>query len=91
MPKDGNQTRMIFHLSFPEKQSVNYHTPRELCVTEYNKFDVAVKLCVKAGKGAHMAKSDLKSGKSMLAIEQSFSNTTAPFISMTASNNPANG
>lgn len=55
-------TRMIFHLSFPENARVNYFTPRELCTTKYNEFDVAVKLCLKAGRGAYMAKSDLKSG-----------------------------
>lgn len=63
VPKDQNLTRMIFHLSFPEEHSVNHHTPRDLCTTEYNDFDVAVRLCLKAGKGAYMAKSDLKSGK----------------------------
>lgn len=62
MPKAGNLTRMVFHLSFPECDSVNYHTPRELCTTHYNEFDVAVRLCSKAGVGAHMARSDLKSG-----------------------------
>lgn len=53
---------MIFHLSYPEESSVNFFTPRELCTTRYNDFDVAVRLCIKAGKGAKMAKSDLKSG-----------------------------
>lgn len=67
MPKsggDGKLTRMIFHLSFPEMASVNYYTPKELSTTKYNDFDVAVRLCLKAGIGAFMAKSDLKSGMS---------------------------
>lgn len=63
VPKAGGLTRMIFHLSHPQTNSVNYHTPRELCTTQYNEFDVAVRLCIKAGVGAHMARSDLKSGK----------------------------
>lgn len=54
---------MIFHLSHPQEDSVNYHTPRELCTTQYNEFDVAIRLCLKAGVGAHMARSDLKSGR----------------------------
>lgn len=54
---------MIFHLSFPQDSSINFHTPKELCETRYNDFDVAVRLCIKAGKGAKMAKSDLKSGQ----------------------------
>lgn len=65
VPKDQNKTRMIFHLSYPERGSVNYHTPKEMCKTIYNEFDLAVRLCMKAGKGAHMAKSDLKSGRSI--------------------------
>lgn len=56
------QTRMIFRLSFPEFESVNYYTPRELCITKYNEFDVAIRLCNRLGRGAYMAKSDLKSG-----------------------------
>lgn len=64
VPKGQDKTRMIFHLSFPEKESVNYYTPKDMCKTKYNEFDVAVRLCAKAGLGAHMAKSDLKSGRS---------------------------
>lgn len=65
-------TRMIFHLSYPENASVNHYTPQELCTTKYNEFDVAVRLCLKAGKGAFMAKSDLKSGKISRIISWSF-------------------
>lgn len=64
VPKGTDQTRMIFHLSYDFKQhkSINHYTPRELCTTKYNEFDRAVRLCMKAGKGAYMARSDLKSG-----------------------------
>lgn len=62
VPKHGGQCRLIFHLSWPENASINHYTPEELCTTCYNDFDIAVRLCIKAGKGAKMAKSDLKSG-----------------------------
>lgn len=59
---------MIFHLSYDFKtyKSVNYYTPRELCSTQYNEFDKAVRMCMKAGRFAFMARSDLKSGLSLL-------------------------
>lgn len=62
VPKDQDQTRMIFRLSydFKHNKSINFHTPRELCETHYNEFDEAVRLCIKAGRGAFMARSDLK-------------------------------
>ena len=50
VPKAGNQTRMIFHLSFDfgvEEQckSLNYHTPNDLCSVKYNDIDYAVRTC----------------------------------------------
>ena len=45
VPKAGNKTRLIFHLSYTFKngnKSVNYHTPKELCSVKYNDLDVAV-------------------------------------------------
>lgn len=63
VPKDQNKTRMIFHLSFPERASVNFYTPKELCKTAYNEFDGAISLCMSAGVAVHMSKSDLKSGE----------------------------
>ena len=42
VPKAGNQTRLIFHLSydFPSgAKSLNYHTPKELCSVKYNDLD----------------------------------------------------
>ena len=56
----GQDVRLIFHLSYPEKNSINYHTPKELGSVKYKYFDQAIRMCLKAGKGAHMAKSDLK-------------------------------
>ena len=52
MPKSGNQTRLIFHLSYNFSENleadglVNYHTPKELCSVKYNDLDVAVRNCL---------------------------------------------
>ena len=49
VPKAGNKTRMIFHLSYDFKsyKSVNHYIPEELCTVKYNDLDVAVKLILK--------------------------------------------
>ena len=52
VPKAGNQTRLIFHLSydFGEEEcdkSFNYHTPTELCTVRYNDLDHAITNCLK--------------------------------------------
>ena len=46
----GNQTRLIFHLSYDFKdgfRSVNYHTPREKCTVRYRDLDSAVRTYLK--------------------------------------------
>ena len=51
VPKAGNKTRLIFHLSFDFKtgkvqedhrRSINYHTPKELCSVKYRDLDHAI-------------------------------------------------
>ena len=63
VPKDkGTKTRLIFHLSYPRiGQSVNSEIPHECCTVKYPAFDEAVKLCLQAGVGCGMAKSDMSS------------------------------
>ena len=51
VPKQGNQTRLIFHLSYdfgPENRqaSFNHHTPKDLCKVKYNDLDFAVRACL---------------------------------------------
>ena len=51
VPKAGNKTRLIFHLSFDFGEqdgelSVNHFTPPDLCTVKYNDLDVAVKACI---------------------------------------------
>ena len=63
VPKQGNKTRLIFHLSYPRNtgKSVNANTPEELTSVNYPEFDEAIKLCIKHTKNGicFVAKSDL--------------------------------
>ena len=52
VPKAGNQTRLIFHLSYnfgPEEnqQSVNHYIPKQWCSVKYRDLDYAVDTCLK--------------------------------------------
>ena len=63
VPKDkGTKTRLIFHLSYPrDGDSVNSGIPSEKCTVKYPDFDEAVKLCMEAGTGCWIGKSDMSS------------------------------
>ena len=70
----GSATRLIFHLSYPrlardkKQRSVNANTPESLTSVNYPDFDQAVRLCMLAGIGCHISKSDLKSAFRNLGI-----------------------
>ena len=61
VPKDkGLKTRLIFHLSYPKTgDSVNSQIPKHCCSVKYPEFDKAVKMCISAGAGCFMGKSDM--------------------------------
>ena len=51
VPKAGNKTRLIFHLSFDfgedeASKSMNHHTPKQICLVKYNDLDYAVQICM---------------------------------------------
>ena len=49
VPKAGNKTRLIFHLSYnfnESEKSFNHYTPPELCTVKYNDLDYTIKLCL---------------------------------------------
>ena len=57
VPKTGNKTRMIFHLSFKfgeadSDQSLNACTPREDCTVHYNNIDHMVQNCLHISREA---------------------------------------
>ena len=63
VPKDkGTKTRLIFHLSYPRNgDSVNSGIPSGKCTVKYPDFDEAVKICMEAGIGCWIGKSDMSS------------------------------
>ena len=52
---------MIMYLSAPTGQSINDHIPKEQYSLQYGSVDDAMKILTALGKGALMAKVDLKS------------------------------
>ena len=70
VPKDGNDTRLIFHLSYPKGKgtSVNANTDKKLCSVHYPDFNDAVKLCLKTGVNCHTARSDMRSAFRQLGL-----------------------
>ena len=71
VPKDdGKRTRLIFHLSYPRGKglSVNDCTLEEFKKVQYKDFDQAIKLCLAAGLGCFMSKSDLMAAFRQLCL-----------------------
>ena len=78
VPKVGNKTRLIFHLSYKFKngnESINYWTPEDLSSVKYNDLDNAVKNCLGLLRLTGLitgmiffSKSDLKSAFRMLPL-----------------------
>lgn len=47
VPKQNpGETRLIFHLSHPQGNSLNSNTPKELCSVKYSDFQEAIQLCL---------------------------------------------
>ena len=83
VPKAGNQTRLIFHLSynFPSgKGSVNSNTPEHLCKVKYRDLDYAIRVSLKllrsmsedsdGNRILFYSKSDLKSAFRILPLSR---------------------
>ena len=79
VPKAGNKTRLIFHLSYnfsdnlEEDGSLNYFTPKEKCSVHYNDLDQAVKAILKVieitgTKTVVFSKSDLSNAFRVLPL-----------------------
>ena len=52
-PKAGNQTRLIFHLSYDFKKSfksINHYIPADQCSVKYNDLDHAIRGCLRLMK-----------------------------------------
>ena len=71
VPKDVNDTRLIFHLSYPRNGSlVNSETPKHMTTVKYCDFMDAVQLCLQIGKCCWISKSDMSSALRNLGIKK---------------------
>ena len=68
IPKTDGSWRLITHLSYPPGISVNDGIDNNLCSVTYTTFDKVSQMVFKLGKGALMAKRDIKSAFRLLPI-----------------------
>ena len=66
--KQPGEYRLIHHLSYPEGDSINDHIDPEFCSVQYTRFDQAVKMIQKLGKGALLGKADIKNAFRLMII-----------------------
>ena len=73
VPKDkGTKTRLIFHLSYPKTGvSVNSEIPKEKTSVHYPEFDIAVRMCLEAGAGCYIGKSDMSAAFRQIGMAKS--------------------
>ena len=77
VPKAGNKTRLIFHLSYDFKdsfKSVNFYTPKDICMVKYRDLDHAVNRCIEllkrtGTKNLFFGKTDLVSAFRLLPVK----------------------
>ena len=63
-----NRWRSILDLSFPKSKSVNDGIPKDLCSLHYITVDDAIRQIIASGKGALLAKADIKSAFRLLPL-----------------------
>ncbi|XP_048761600.1 uncharacterized protein LOC125670455 isoform X1 [Ostrea edulis] len=68
VPKKDGDYRLIHHLSYPENASINYFIDPEQSSVTYSTIDDAADIIAKLGRGAYLAKSDIKSAFRLLPI-----------------------
>lgn len=61
IPKKDGDMRIIHHRYYPENVSVNNFIDPTACSVQYSNIDQAVKMIALAGRGAFLAKCDIKS------------------------------
>ena len=59
--RHSNEWPTIYHLSYPEGDSVNDNIPKDPYTLQYFRVDGAIRILKSLGLGSFMAKSDLKS------------------------------
>ena len=66
--KHSTDWRTIYHLSYPPGDSINDHIPKDPFSLSYVRVDDAIHILQSLGKGAFMAKTDLKSAFRLIPI-----------------------
>ena len=66
--KHSNDWRTIYHLSYPQGNSINDHIAKDPYSLSYVRVDDAIHILQSLGKGAFMAKTDLKSAFRLIPI-----------------------
>ncbi|KAL9974356.1 hypothetical protein ACROYT_G011380 [Oculina patagonica] len=66
--KHSSEWRTIYHLSYPEGDSINDHIQKDLFSLQYVRVDDAIRLLQTLGQGSFMAKTDLKSAFRLIPI-----------------------
>ena len=68
VPKKTGGLRLITHLSYPPLHSVNDFIDESFTSVKYSSFDNAIAIVQKLGKGAKLAKMDIKSAFRLLPV-----------------------
>ena len=68
--KDGNQTRLIFHFSYPRGtgKSINSNIPKDKCSVQYPDFSEVVFMCLRVGRSCKIGRSDMRSAFRQLGL-----------------------
>ena len=66
--KHSTEWRTIYHLSYPQGDSINDHIPKDPYSLQYVRVDDAIRMFQRLGSGAYMAKTDLKSAFRIMPI-----------------------
>ena len=66
--KHSSDWRTIYHLSYPQGNSINDHIAKDPYSLSYVRVDDAIQILQSLGKGAYMAKTDLKSAFRLIPI-----------------------
>ena len=66
--KHSSDWRTIYHLSYPQGDSINDHIPKDPFSLSYVRVDDAISIIQSLGKGAFMAKTDLKSAFRLIPV-----------------------
>ena len=66
--KHSTEWRTIYHLSYPEGDSINDYIPKDPYSLQYVRIDDAISILQQLGPGSFMAKTDLKSAFRLMPI-----------------------